>query len=258
MREYRLNRKQKIARNLLLCGLLWLAVYAMLGFPPYTVRGMLDRIERRYFLSDLEPLLVERSSREYSYQFYKEHDTYLLARSGDTYLYTMYSRSLLRVLPEYGRNLKMGHGALCTARDGNIYVAGHFENAVSATAQVTAERTIQIYDPDTGTGQLTRGPEIRVFTLQGEKAGEELFTFRCRNGEHRDRFPEDLPETEWDLEDIANLWFRSYRSGEETDERSGYGLLYADLPVHVTLYDENGAVLDTLDLTIDTYELHSW
>ena len=64
MSRFRLNRKQKIVRNLLACGLLGLAVYAMLGFPPYTVRGMLDRVERRYLLSDLEPLLVERSSRK--------------------------------------------------------------------------------------------------------------------------------------------------------------------------------------------------
>ena len=86
MSGFRLNRKQRIVRNLLMCGLLWLAVYAMLGFPPYTVRGMLDRVERRYLLSDLEPLLVERSSRKYSNQFYKNHDNYLLAKSGDTYV----------------------------------------------------------------------------------------------------------------------------------------------------------------------------
>ena len=171
MREFRLNRKQKIVRNLLMCGLLWLAVYAMLGFPPYTVRGMLDRVERRYLLSDLEPLLVERSSRKYSNQFYKDHDTYLLAKSGDTYLHTMYTRSLLRVRPEYGRYLKMGHGALCTARDGTMYVAGPFRTAVSATAEVTAQKTTQYYTQSTDTWETVLG-ESCTFTFQGERLGE--------------------------------------------------------------------------------------
>ena len=31
-----------------------------------------------------------------------------------------------------------------------------------------------------------------------------------------------------------------------------------DLPVHVTLYDASGVLMDTLDLTVDTYELHEW
>ena len=43
----RLTRGQKTLRNALLCILLAALVYAMLGFPPYTVRGMLDRVERR-------------------------------------------------------------------------------------------------------------------------------------------------------------------------------------------------------------------
>ena len=41
----RLTRGQKTLRNALLCILLAALVYAMLGFPPYTVRGMLDRVE---------------------------------------------------------------------------------------------------------------------------------------------------------------------------------------------------------------------
>ena len=256
MSGFRLNRKQRIVRNLLMCGLLWLAVYAMLGFPPYTVQGMLDRAERRYLLSDLEPLLVERSSRKYSNQFYKNHDTYLLAKSGDTYVYTMYTRSLLRVRPEYGRNLKMGSGALCTARDGILYIAGPFEGVSSATAEVTAEKTLVLYDPDTEERRVVKGPETRTFTLQGEKEGEELLIFRYRNGEP-DLFPEQVPEAQQDLEDVSDLWYRIYL-GEEEDISAGHGLLPMDLPVHVTLYDASGVLLDTLDLTVDTYELHEW
>ena len=44
----RLNRARKTIRNLILCALLWALVYTMLGFPPYTVRGMLDQIGRAH------------------------------------------------------------------------------------------------------------------------------------------------------------------------------------------------------------------
>ena len=255
MREFRLNRKQKIVRNLLMCGMLWLAVYAMLGFPPYTVRGMLDRVERRYLLSDLEPLLVERSSRKYSNQFYKNHDTYLLAKSGDTYLHTMYTRSLLRVRPEYGRYLKMGHGALCTARDGTMYVAGPFRTAVSATAEVTAQKTTQYYTQSTDTWETVLG-ESCTFTFQGERLGEELFSFRYRAEDHHASWALDgVPESEYDLENAAEEWYSSYWM-DSPDTGGGRSLLHADLPVHVTLYDEAGAVLDTRDWPVDTYALH--
>ena len=255
MSRFRLNRKQKIVRNLLACGLLGLAVYAMLGFPPYTVRGMLDRAERRYLLSDLEPLLVERSSRKYSDQFYKNHDTYLLAKSGDTYVYTMYTRSLLRVCPEYGRNLKMGSGALCTARDGTMYVAGPFQTAASATAEVTAQKTTQYYTQSTDTWETVLG-ESCTFTFQGERLGEELFSFRYRAEDHHASWALDgVPESEYDLENAAEEWYSSYWM-DSPETGGGRGLLHADLPVHVTLYDEAGNLLNTLDLTVDTYELH--
>lgn len=248
MRGYRLNRKQKIARNLVLCGLLWLAVYAMLGFPPYTVRGMLARMERQYFLSDLEPLLVERSSRKYSNRFYREHETYLLARTGDTYLYTMYTRSLLRVYPGYHLGPQIGRGALCIARDGTMHIAGPFEDAVSATAEVTVQKTTLYRTKATDSAEVVRG-EIRTFSFQGEKLGEEMFAFRYRGEDHRASwFLDGVPESEYDLENMVHEWYNL-----EGDD--GRGFLHADVPVHVTLYDESGAVLDTLDLTLDTYEL---
>ena len=157
---------------------------------------------------------------------------------------------------EYGRNLKMGSGALCTARDGILYIAGPFEGVSSATAEVTAEKTLVLWDPDTEERRVVKGPEARTFTLQGEKEGEELLVFHYRNGEP-DLFPEQVPEAQQDLEDVSDLWYRIYL-GEEEDISAGYGLLHMDLPVHVTLHGESGVLLDTLDLTVDTYELHEW
>lgn len=259
MRIIHLNRKQKILRNLLVCGLLGLAVYAMLGFPPYTVRGMLARIERDYLLPDLESILVERTEFRYSMRFWNEteYNTYLLARAGDdTYLYTMYSRRFLKVRAEYRRNLKMGKGTLCTARDGTMYVAGHFGDVASATAEVTAQKTTQYYTQSTDTREIIRG-ETRTFTLQGEKAGEELLTFQYRGEEAHSRWNlDDVPESEYNLEDAASEWYSGYlKDTANESERQGRSVLHADLPVHVTLYGEDGRVLDTLDLTVDNYEL---
>ena len=58
----RLTRGQQTVRNLILCVLLGTLSYTALGFPPYTVQGMLDRVERQYLLSGLEPLLVKRNT----------------------------------------------------------------------------------------------------------------------------------------------------------------------------------------------------
>ena len=53
-----------------------------------------------------------------------------------------------------------------------------------------------------------------------------------------------------------DLWYRSYRKGEEGG--ASHGWLHDDVPVQVTLYDEAGAEMETLDLSVDTYELHNW
>ena len=65
-----------------------------------------------------------------------------------------------------------------------------------------------------------------------------------------------MPEAQQDLEEMSDLWYRTYRIGEGEDTSAGHGLLHADLPVHVTLYKGFGDFVDTLDLTVDTYELH--
>ncbi len=256
MRRIRLNRKQKIVRNLLVCAVLGLVVYTMLGFPPYTVQGMLERMERKYLLPDLEPILVERAERKYSTGWFHEIDynTYLLAKTADdTYIYSMYRRNFLRVQADYGRNPKIGQGSLCTAQDGTLYVAGPFQNAAAATAEVTAQRTTQYSTSATGEREIVKG-ETRTFTFQGEKRGDDLFAFRYRAEDHKSNWFGVVPDAECDLENVAYQWYKGYVV--DLEEQRGYSLLHADLPVHVTLYGEDGAVLDTLDLTVDTYELH--
>lgn len=241
----RLNRGQKTIRNLLLCGLLGVLIYAMLGFPPYTVRGLLGRVERQYLLSDLEPVLVERKSIRYDNEFFAWHTTYVLARTGgNTYLCTNSSRHGPAVWTEYRRNAKMSQGPICMGLDGTLYVAGDFQNAASASVEITARRTNRTYYPDTGEYTLATGKE-ETFAYQGEKVNGEVFSFRYREGEG------DAWGSYTGLEAAANEWYSGYVKGDE-----GRSILHADLPVKVTLYDEAGGVLDTLELSVDNYELH--
>ncbi len=249
------NRTYRIIRNLLICLLIGAVVYACLGFPPYTVKGMCRQMERDYLLEEpLEPLYSLRENSRYRNDHARY--TFVVARSGDTYLSFQYEQNFLQNWRYYQHVFpKMSNSVLCTGRNGVLYVAGPFGNAASATAQVTVEKTIMTIDPDTEERQIARGPEKRTFTFQGEKAREDLFLFQYRSGES-DLWPEQVPEAERELEDVVDLWYRSYLKGE--GDGSGHGWLHDNVPVQVTLYDEAGAPLETLDLTVDTYELRNW
>ncbi|WP_300751483.1 hypothetical protein [uncultured Oscillibacter sp.] len=244
-----MSRGQKTARNLALCALLGALVYTMLGFPPYTVRGMLDRVERLYLLSDLEPVLVEKSSMRYDGDLLAHHTTCLIARTGDTYVSTDFTRHGLEVRPQYRRNLTMSRDALCTGANGTLYVAGDFAEAASASVEVTAQRTTRTYDPETEEYELTLG-EQKTFAYPGEKVSDDLLSFYYRE-EDPDTWGAWGPNT--GLEGAAYNWYSTYHKGAPDGSR---GVLHGDLPVKVTLYDEAGGVLDTLELTIDNYELH--
>ena len=118
-----------------------------------------------------------------------------------------------------------------------MYVAGDFREVHSASAVVRA----------------TNGTKYRDFELTGQRLTEEVFAFDYNNGEG-EVFAFDLdekPEEEMTLGDISMYWYRT-PFGE-----GGYSYDHADLPVTVTLYDASGAVIDTLNLEVGTYDLHS-
>ncbi|MDY5612608.1 hypothetical protein [Dysosmobacter sp.] len=249
------NRTDRIIRNLLICVLIGAVFYACLGFPPYTVKGMCRQMERDYLLEEpLEPLYSLRDNSRYTNDHARY--TFVVARSGDTYLSFQYEQNFLQNWRYYQHVFpQMSNSVLCAGRNGVLYVAGPFGNVASATAQVTVEKTTRIFDPDTGEQWTTRGPDTQTFTFQGEKAGEELFLFRYRSDEPH-LWPELVPRAERELEDVVDLWYRSYRKGEEGG--ASHGWLHDDVPVRVTLYDEAGTALETLNLSVDTYELHNW
>lgn len=248
----RLSRGQKIVRNLLVCGLLWGLVYAMLDFPPYTVRGMLDQMERQCLLSDLEPVLVRKTTVAYENRFFKRRFTHLIARSGDTYVSAAYRREGLEAKVDYRwEGFHVSRDALCTAWDGTLYVAGDFTEAASAAAEVTVQRTTRIYDPDTEEYEIIIG-EQKTFSYPGEKINDEVFSFYYREKEGDYRWDW---ESDFGLEGASVKWYSGYVKG---NTGGGRGILHSDLPVKVTLYDTDGGVLDTLELSIDNYLLHIW
>lgn len=245
----RLNRKQKISRNLLICLLLAACVYALMGFPPYTVKGMCRQMERDLLLTDLEPVYVLRDRKSLW-----SSETFVVAREGETYLSFQYEQNFLQNWRYYQTIYpKLANGTLCTGRDGTLYLAGTFADAASATAEVTVEKTDLYYAEATDSYQKVTG-EKRVFTYQGEKRGDGVFTFRYRSEAHKPAWA-GLPEWQYDLENAAAEWYSFRLTGQEDGSR---GVLHADLPVHVTLYDASGGLLDTLDLTVDTYEVMEW
>jgi hypothetical protein len=57
---------------------------------------------------------------------------------------------------------------------------------------------------------------------------------------------------EMDLGEISMYWYRTPH-GE-----NGYSYDHAELPVTVTLKDGAGNTVQTLEMSVGTYELHSW
>lgn len=236
----RLNRKQKIFRNLLVSLLALVLAWAADGFPPYTVAGMCRRAERQYLLEEVEPLYVLNNQIDYSGEWLDTHCTYVLAKAGETYLEFQYERHLLQghfTEPRSSRG-NIAKGALCAARNGILYVAGPLADAASAKAVVTVK------------GDVPGKPASMNFTFAGERLAEEVFGFSYYEGDAR--FHSFDFDGEYDL--IEAAW--DYHS--TTYYGGGRGLNHVEMPCTVTLYDEAGAVLDVWKLTIGTYDINSW
>lgn len=147
----------------------------------------------------------------------------------------------------------MSRDALCLGLNGTLYVAGDFAGAASASVEVTAQRTTRMYDPETEEYELVVRDK-KTFSYPGEKVSGALFSFRYREGKGgMASWGAWGPYT--NLEEAAYNWYSTYYKGASDGSR---GVLHGDLPVKVTLYDEAGGVLDTLELSISNYELFSY
>lgn len=221
-----LSRKGRIVRNLLLSILAALMLYIAMGFPPYTVGGMVDRMERRFLLPDLEPVFVLEDPHTYSSDHLPgRHYTYIIARAGESdYLAFQYDTHLWSSELFVSRPPVLEQGAFCAARIGTIYAAAPaMAKAASATAVVQTRN--------------------ETFTFSGERLGDEVFGFFYRTEEPN-------------LETAVDFAYREdFQSGPNG---YSYSLQNVEVPVLVTLYDEGGKTLDTFDLTVSTMDICSW
>ena len=231
----RLNRTQKIIRNLLVSLLLLVLVWLSYGCPPYTVGGMCRRVARERLLEDLQPLYVLRERYRYSSDWYPTQFTYVLARSGDEYIEFQYEQDLLRNMKYAPRGGEIATGTLCTGREGTMYVAGDFPpETVSAAAEIVLK--------------AEEGEEPILHHLTGELLEEDVLGFWYAD----DVFSSFPPfQQEKDLVDL--VW--DYHSRKH--DSGGRGLLHAELPCTVTLYDAAGETLEVRELTIGTYDICS-
>lgn len=166
----RLNRKQRTVRNLLVCGLLSLLLYILLGCPPLTERGMLARIQRDYLLPDLKTVYTIRSSFWNGNDVFKTRSVYIIAQTGEEYVSFGYRTHLLDRGWNTLRNVKIQKEAVCVAGEGTIYVASEkLRDAASASALVGT---------DPAKDAMAYGqPEGEPYSLEGVRINEQVFAF---------------------------------------------------------------------------------
>ena len=230
-----MKRKQKIARNVMICLALIFSIHAAMGFPPYTVKGMCRQVQRDYLLPELEPLYTFREKHSYSGEWLDRTYTFIIARCRDTYFSFQYDRDVLRQELMYSRNVDVGEGHLFMARKGMMYLVGDFTGIETATAVVRA----------------TNGVDVKDFSFAGELLAEGVYGF-CYSERDLVFLDDSKRVEEMDLGEISMYWYRTPH-GENGDSYD-----HAELPVTVTLKDGAGNTVQTLEMSVGTYELHSW
>ncbi len=239
----RLSRSGKCLRNLLLSLLLGFLLAAWLQFPPLTVGGMCRQMGRELLITTPEPIYVVKGDDPWLANF---KNTYVIARSGDSYMTFLYKRPSLGV---YRRSdlyrTTVSNDPTLTYYAGRLYLVGPLpEGTVSARAEATVQRTDVCQNADGSYAEPEYG-ETRVFPLNGELTAEGVLSFLVQ----------ELPFGPFDtsgsftLRDAARKWYRILRESGNVTLTS---TLYAEIPVQISLLDASGAVLDTLDLSIDT------
>lgn len=195
MRIPRLNRKQKIVRNLVLMVLALFLTAWMLDFPCWTQTRLLHRAER-------QNLIVPGTS-----QILCSRDGTLYAWTGDRILNVYYERTPLGFCLTNTKQEKAGerYSLKCdrSGRRENLYsypvftLVGRLEGVASAELEVTAS--------------LPEGQFVGTYLIRGEREENNCFTFSLMR--------KTLPEEESLLAQQENQLFRGRFSGDSTTLR---------------------------------------
>lgn len=225
MRIPRLNRRQKIVRNLFLAALALFLLAWSLDFPPLTKAGLLRRAERSWLLAEPSELLFEKPR-----EFGGGENGVLVARNGDRLLTVNYYRYLPELMTLqlsdarcYGAETDfLFHYDAAARKDEDYYypgaeVYGFLENVASAELELTIDlRTIR---QDGTKRDLEPGTARETYHIRGERQNPWWFTFTLER-----KYPEDSP-------------------GAEIEEIILSGECVTDEVAVLRLYDETGALL---------------
>lgn len=239
----RLSRSGKCFRNLLLSLLLGFLLAVWLQFPPLTVGGMCRQMGRELLITTPEPIYVVKGGSPRLANF---KNTYVVARSGDSYVTFLYERPSFGV---YRRSdlywTTISNDPTLTYYAGRLYLVGPLpEGTVSARAEATVQRTYVCQNADGSYSEPEYG-ETRVFPLKGELTAEGVLSFLIQ--EPPFNFGPFDASSSFTLRDAARKWYRILQKGDDSASIS----LKAEIPVQISLLDASGAVLDTLSLSID-------
>ena len=245
----KLSRTGKTVRNLLLVLLLGVLFCAHRGFAPLTVGGICRSLGRQLLMTTPEPVYVYQGPRAF---WDNVEDTFLIARSGPTWVSALYEQD--DPLPGWERSWRqetsVENGPILAPYSGNLYLAGDFP-AEAVTARGTAiAQHITIWHDGEGNREPPEYGESREFPLEGELLQPNIFVLPYGDP---GQWPfNEVPAEEQTLAYASYNWY-TIRSRLSND--NSRGLLHADIPFEITLYDAADQPLQTLQFTLDTYDL---
>lgn len=183
----RLNRRQKILRNLLLMALALLAFEWLLEFPVLTKAGVLRRAERDYLLENSELLFTGREEGLSDFQ-----EGTLYARKGNLLLAVNYYRTALGLQAGFSQAYDTPDGIVCLSRSWwptEVMAAGTLEEADRAELEITIHWE--------GSSRGRQWDTRRTYRAEGTRKNPNCFVFRLTP-----HYPEtdDSPEAEMERE----------------------------------------------------------
>ena len=183
----KLNRKQKIFRNLTLTGLCLMLMSWMLGFPALSRGALLRELEQQFLLENSELLFTTTTA---DYGFDAPHTLY--ARNGDLLLTVNYNWTPLGLTSRRGElwqepdGIRLGMGFMDIA--GSYIAFGSLEDAASAELTVTLAGKYEAFDNEKSLGYRTYR---ETYTAVGERRNPYCFTFRLEPHHEKDRQLDD-------------------------------------------------------------------
>lgn len=173
MKIFRLNRRQRLVRNLLVIALLVFWVEWCLGFPAWRTETLIRRAEQAYLLEPVTEIWMEMetANRHESHMLFGENNGQLIYMTYEKGIFGKYLKHVELYRPEvryivYYRTQPDGQYVSRTA-----WVIGFLEEA----ERMELELTLQDLEGVQGT-----------LTLEGTKVDDHCFSFASTPEENRD------------------------------------------------------------------------